>query len=354
MADNQTNVPEQPAAEPQPDKTALWPRKGRNVPLRELMAGLNKQADEQTDRDENTEDNDTPADDGEPQDRQPSDGKQLEQPAEVKEKTQADEIAKLRHELNSAQGRLKPTQQRLEAMQSENTNLRSQLETAQRRIAELESSQKELEQLRYSNKASSVKRKLQEQFPDVDPAYAEAMVSAISEFNQPYAASVGQQQTARQPQALVDNYGQTDVTQDKIRQVLADTRRNIGSLSAMAGDRDFRDWVESRPDVGAVLTVFMQATSVEDVEKYAEQIDRFMDEYFDRELEQPSQPTSTPVRQQPAGVNQHLTRNGKRTIDRNEYEKRRAAIMPKLRSRDAKVRAQANAELTELQSSFRN
>lgn len=352
MADNQTNVPEQNGdADPQ-EKTSLWPRKGRQLPLRELIAGLSQQADENAEPSDDPQEDNAPIADGKLQDQQPQDGK--EPPAEIKDKPPVDEIAKLRHELNSAQGRLKPTQQRLEATQSENANLRAQLETAQRRIAELESGQKELEQLRYSSKASSVKQKLQEQFPDIDPAYAEAMVSAISEFNQPRTEPVRQQQTDQQQQPLAGNYGQVNVVQDKITQVLADTRRNIGSLRAMAGDQDFRDWVDSRPDVGAVLTVFTQSTSVEDVEKYAEQIDRFMDEYFDRELEQPSQPTSTPVRQQPAGVNQHLSRNGKRTIDRREYERRRAEIMPKLRSRDAKVRAQASKELTELQSLFRN
>lgn len=352
MADNQTNVPEQTGDADQQETKALWPRKGRQLPLRELIAGLSQQASENAETSDDPQEDNSPVDEGELQDQQLSGGK--EQPAEVKEKSQVDEIAKLRHELNSAQGRLKPTQQRLEATQSENANLRAQLETAQRRIAELEASQKELEELRHSRKAYDVKARIQEQFPDVDPAYAEAIVSAVSEFNQPHTASVQQQQTAQPQQQQAGSYGQVNVVQDKITQVLADTRRNVGSLRAMAGDQDFRDWVDSRPDVGAVLTVFMQSTSVEDVEKYAEQIDRFMDEYFDRELEQPSQPASTPVRQQPAGVNQHLSRNGKRTIDRREYERRRAIIMPKLRSRDAKERAQANKELSELQSLFRN
>lgn len=352
MADNQTNVPEQTGDADQQETKSLWPRKGRQLPLRELIAGLSQQASENAETSDDPQEDNSPVDEGELQDQQPSGGK--EQPAEVKEKSQVDEIAKLRHELNSAQGRLKPTQQRLEATQSENANLRAQLETAQRRISELEASQKELEELRHSRKAYDVKARIQEQFPDVDPAYAEAIVSAVSEFNQPHTASVQQQQTVQPQQQQAGSYGQVNVVQDKITQVLADTRRNVGSLRAMAGDQDFRDWVDSRPDVGAVLTVFMQSTSVEDVEKYAEQIDRFMDEYFDRELEQPSQPASTPVRQQSAGVNQHLSRNGKRTIDRREYERRRAIIMPKLRSRDAKERAQANKELSELQSLFRN
>lgn len=352
MADNQTNIPEQTGDADQQETKSLWPRKGRQLPLRELIAGLSQQASENAETSDDLQEDNSPVDEGELQDQQSSGSK--EQPAEVKEKSQVDEIAKLRHELNSAQGRLKPTQQRLEATQSENANLRAQLETAQRRISELEASQKELEELRHSRKAYDVKARIQEQFPDVDPAYAEAIVSAVSEFNQPHTASVQQQQTAQPQQQQAGSYGQVNVVQDKITQVLADTRRNVGSLRAMAGDQDFRDWVDSRPDVGAVLTVFMQSTSVEDVEKYAEQIDRFMDEYFDRELEQPSQPASTPVRQQSAGVNQHLSRNGKRTIDRREYERRRAIIMPKLRSRDAKERAQANKELSELQSLFRN
>lgn len=352
MADNQTNVPEQTGDDDSQVKTSLWPRKGRQLPLRELIAGLNQQANENEETSDDPQDDNAPVDEGKLQDQQPPGGK--EPPAEVKEKQQVDEIAKLRHELNSAQGRLKPTQQRLEATQSENANLRAQLETAQRRIAELEASQKELEELRHSRKASDVKARIQEQFPDVDPAYAEAIVSAVSEFNQPKAETKPQHENAQAQYQQAGSYGQVNTVQDKITQVLADTRRNVGSLRAMAGDQDFRDWVDSRPDVGAVLTVFMQSTSVEDVEKYAEQIDRFMDEYFDRELEQPSQPASTPVCQQPAGVNQHLSRNGKRTIDRREYERRRAVIMPKLRSRNAKERAQANKELSELQSLFRN
>lgn len=352
----------------QKDTGALWPRTGRQKSMKELLAGLHEQAVAEREEQERLAaqgDNPTadetrqdPAGNGEgqaEQTREQPEHREVKEPsADAGTKQQADEIAKLRHELNSAQGRLKPTQQRLEAVQSENANLRAQLDTAQRRIADLEASQKELEELRHSRKASDVKARIQEQFPDVDPAYADAIVSAVSEFNQPKAETKPQHENTQTQHQQGFVYGQGNPVQDKMNQVLADSSRNIGSLRAMAGDPDFRDWVESRPEVGAVITVFTQSTSVSDVEKYAEQIDRYMDEYFDHEPTQPAQPTSTPVSNPPTGVSQHMTRNGNRKLSRSEYEKRRAEIIPKLRSRDVKVREQANRELSELQAQFRN
>lgn len=346
MDTNQENEIKPVGGEVQTETQNAKPRSTRGKSFQEILESLStskgQEEDQEADREPDNDDADGRSLDRTDENRNAHDGNI----------SQNDEIARLKHELSSVQGRLKPTQQRLDALQRENANLRNQLENAQRRMAEFEEVQKELEELRYTRKAMDVKSKIQERFPDVDPDYAEAIVSAVSELQ-----SKTHNQTRNAKEPVQETYAEPaqNAVVERYNQILADTTRNIGSLRAMAGDPDFRKWVESRPEVGAVITVFTQSTSVQDVDKYAEQIDRYMDLYFsESDNASVTAETNVPVKQPEPSINRHTDRNGNRSISRSEYEKRRANLMFKIRSNNVKVRDKAIKELQELQSKFRN
>ena len=353
------------APQRQESSDSLWQRPRRNASVREILAGLGRQQQRPGDEalgDEALGDealgDEAPANDGmQPEDEQSAGGAKDDgaKPKEESQPKQPDEVAKLRHELASAMGRLKPAQQRIEVLQSEKTNLQSQLDAAHRRIAELEAGQQDLEDLRRTKKTQDVRAKLLEQFPDIDPAYAEALVMAAGEMAQPAAKP---QQTSVEPPAGASQsapaVGQVSFARAKMEQILADHRRNSGSLTVLAGDPEFRSWVESRPDVGARLTQFTQSTSVEDVENLAEQLDKDIDAYYlALASKQDDTPISTPVAQPATGVASMARRNGGRTISRQEYERKRAELMAKIRGRDPKAREDATKELQALQTQFR-
>lgn len=347
---NTNTAPQEPES-----ADGLWQRPRRNASVREILAGLGSQQ-QQPDDDES--DDESPADEGAPLEGGQSAGDAKDDGAKPKEESQpkqADEVAKLRHELASAMGRLKPAQQRIEVLQSEKTNLQSQLDAAHRRIAELEAGQQDLEDLRRTKKTQDVRAKLLEQFPDIDPAYAEALVVAAGEMAQP--AAKPQQTSVEPPAAALQStpaVGQISPARAKMEQILADPRRNSGSLTVLAADPEFRNWVESRPDVGAMLTQFTQSTSVQDVESLAEQIDTAIDDYYNDLASVPDTKTpSTPVTQPASGVANLARRNGGRTMSRQEYERKRMELMTKVRSRDPKVREEASKELQTLQTQFR-
>lgn len=262
-----------------------------------------------------------------------------------------DEVARLMHELKSAQGRLKPMQQRLEAASQTISNQEAALAEKQRRIDELEAELESLSEIRVQKRVQERRERIMERSPSMDIDSAEALAYALEEERLAESKANSQKQQPRGTEANTQQgYGQADAVKIKINQLLNDPRRNVGSLPTLVKDPEFVTWAETKnQNVPALITRFTNATSEADVDALANELDAELEKYFTNADEAVSG-VSTPVTR--TGVVDHMTRKRTTTMSRQEYERKRKELMRDVRSSNYRVREEAQRKLDELHKAF--
>lgn len=262
-----------------------------------------------------------------------------------------DEVARLTHELKSAQGRLKPMQQRLEAASQTISNQEAMLAEKQRRIDELEAEMESLHEIRVEKRVQERRDRILERSPSLDIDSAEAMAYALeAERLAENKVNNTKPQRKESDAPTQQGYGQTDTVKIKINQLLNDPRRNVGSLPTLVKDPEFVAWAETKnPKVTTLVASFTNATSEADVEALANELDVELEKYFTNTDEDVSG-VSTPVAR--TGVADHMTRKRTSTMTRQEYERKRKEYMRGVRSNDYRVREESQRKLDELHKAF--
>lgn len=309
---------------------------------------LRRQAEERTEEIAGNEDNNVDGNDQTPDQPQ---APAVSVPNRQPNSFDNDEVARLTHELKSAQGRLKPMQQRLEVAHQTISNQENMLAEKQRRIDELEAEMESLQEIRVQKRVQERRDRILERSPSIDIDSAEAMAYELEAERLAESKANSQKQQPRGTEANTQQgYGQADAVKIKINKLLNDPRRNVGSLPTLVHDPDFVTWAETKnPKVTTLVARFTSATSEADVEFLANELDVELEKYFTNTDEAVSG-VSTPVTR--TGVADHMTRKRTTTMSRQEYERKRKELMRDVRSSNYSVREEAQRKLNELHKAY--